>query len=249
MVDAHPVAVAQEEIHTKVREIVRAFLIGRERGKVKVLDAAAGNGYMTKWLVEQGADVTPLDLFCNDWKVPEVKCYHSDFNKRIEVSDNTFDLTISIETIEHLENPFLFIRELARVTKPNGVIIITTPNVHSIRSRIKYVFSGLPTLFEYVKDDHMGQHISPVSIGQFLYGFNMARLKLIDLYTTGPKPSFVVSICFSLINIITLQGVMFLKAKRSLDPDHYLNVLSHKQLRELNRDVSLIVVAQKCVGA
>jgi SAM-dependent methyltransferase len=241
MNDTHPIS--QVEIHTKVREIANSLL----KGKVKVIDAAAGNGYMTKWLMEHGAEVTPFDISCSDWKMTDIKCNYSDFNKRIEADDNTFDIGISIETIEHVENPFHFIRELSRVTKPNGLIIITTPNVHSIRSRIKFLFCGLPTLFEYIQDDHMGQHISPVSIGQFLYGFKMANLKLVDIYSTGPKPSFLVSICLSLVNSVTSIGMALLKAQRKSDPEFYLNVLSRDQLRELNGEVSLIVVARKSV--
>lgn len=241
MDDTHPVA--QVEIHTKIRELVHPYLTGKN--KVKVLDAAAGNGYMTKWLVERRAEVTPLDISSDDWKVSDVKCKYSDFNKRFEVGDEEFDMAISIETIEHVENPFYFLRELSRVTKPNGTVFITTPNVHSIRSRIKFFFCGLPTLFEYIQDDHMGQHISPVSIGQFLYGFKMANLELVDIYTTGPRSSFPMSTVLSLINGMTSFGVALLKSKRKSDPDYYLNILSPNQLKELNRDVSLIVVAQK----
>jgi SAM-dependent methyltransferase len=156
-----------------------------------------------------------------------------------------FGLVVSTETIEHLENPFHFIRELSRVTKPNGVIIITTPNVHSIRSRLKYLFCGLPTLFEYVADDNMGQHISPVSIGQFLYAFSRSDLRLVGIYTTGPKVSLSVSVLLSFLNLVTSFGLRKLRAKRKSYPDYYLNTLSHKQVEELNRDVSLIIVAKK----
>jgi 2-polyprenyl-3-methyl-5-hydroxy-6-metoxy-1,4-benzoquinol methylase len=48
------------------------------------------------------------------------------------VGDGLFDATVSIETIEHLENPRAFFREMARVTRSGGWIIVTTPNqLHS----------------------------------------------------------------------------------------------------------------------
>jgi SAM-dependent methyltransferase len=46
------------------------------------------------------------------------------------------DATVSIETIEHLENPRAFVRELVRVTRPGGVIVITTPNQLSLLSKL-----------------------------------------------------------------------------------------------------------------
>lgn len=42
--------------------------------------------------------------------------------------DNTFDTVIAGEILEHLENPFAFLRECKRVVKSGGCVIITTPN-------------------------------------------------------------------------------------------------------------------------
>ena len=234
--------ISQLAIHTKVREVLEPLLSSLPK---KILDAAAGNGYLTEWLISRGATVTPFDISREDWRVPAVQCRYSDFNQRIDADDDYFDISVSIETIEHLENPFQFIRELGRVTKPTGIVLITTPNVHSIRSRIKYLFSGMPTLFEYTADDHMGQHISPVSIGQFLYAFKSAKLVLGDLYTTGPKSSVLVDTILGALNHMMALGIRALKSSRKADFDHFLNVLRSEQIRELNRDVSLIVVARK----
>lgn len=234
--------ISQMAIHTKVRDVLDPFLTSLPK---RVLDAAAGNGYLTEWLLSRGATVTPFDISSEDWRVPSVQCCYSDFDQGLDADDNYFDVSVSIETIEHLENPFHFIRELGRVTKPNGAIIITTPNVHSIRSRIKYLFCGMPTLFEYTADDHMGQHISPVSIGQFLYAFKSANLMLTDLYTTGPKSSVFVEGVLRALDRLTALGLGAIRSSRRADLDHFLNVLPPEKIRELNRDVSLIVVAKK----
>ncbi|MBC8110718.1 MAG: class I SAM-dependent methyltransferase, partial [Verrucomicrobia bacterium] len=42
--------------------------------------------------------------------------------------DNTFDWIISFQVIEHIENDDLFVKEIHRVLKPGGKVIITTPN-------------------------------------------------------------------------------------------------------------------------
>ena len=56
-------------------------------------------------------DITPKDIYC--WE---------------EIEDETFDLVISGQAFEHIEYPWLTIREIARVLKPSGFCIIIAPN-------------------------------------------------------------------------------------------------------------------------
>jgi 2-polyprenyl-3-methyl-5-hydroxy-6-metoxy-1,4-benzoquinol methylase len=46
------------------------------------------------------------------------------------------DAVVAVETIEHLENPRRFMRELARIAKPGGLIIVTTPNQLSLLGKM-----------------------------------------------------------------------------------------------------------------
>lgn len=55
---------------------------------------------------------------------------------RIDLPDGRADVVVAVETIEHLENPRAFMRELARLTKPGGWVIVTTPNQLSLLSKI-----------------------------------------------------------------------------------------------------------------
>ncbi|MBI1833788.1 MAG: class I SAM-dependent methyltransferase [Candidatus Andersenbacteria bacterium] len=50
-------------------------------------------------------------------------------NLPLPVADNTFDVTLSYETLEHVPWPRKYIQELVRVTKPGGAIVLTTPTV------------------------------------------------------------------------------------------------------------------------
>jgi len=43
--------------------------------------------------------------------------------------DNEFDAVLSFETIEHMPDPETFLKELARVIKSNGELVLTTPNI------------------------------------------------------------------------------------------------------------------------
>ncbi|MBI4203259.1 MAG: methyltransferase domain-containing protein [Chloroflexi bacterium] len=43
--------------------------------------------------------------------------------------DGEFDVVLCLETVEHLAEPEKLVKELSRVIKPNGTMVLTTPNV------------------------------------------------------------------------------------------------------------------------
>lgn len=52
----------------------------------------------------------------------------------LPLADGDADVVAAVETIEHLENPRAFCRELARVARPGGWVVVTTPNQLSLLS-------------------------------------------------------------------------------------------------------------------
>jgi ubiquinone/menaquinone biosynthesis C-methylase UbiE len=44
------------------------------------------------------------------------------------LTDNTYDVVVSFQVIEHIEDDELFLREINRVMKPGGIALLTTPN-------------------------------------------------------------------------------------------------------------------------
>ncbi len=47
--------------------------------------------------------------------------------KKIPFQDNYFDYVLSLETLEHAPNPLIFLKEIQRVLKPNGLLIMSLP--------------------------------------------------------------------------------------------------------------------------
>ncbi len=62
--------------------------------------------------------------------------------------DNVADIVCAVETIEHLENPRAFVRELVRLTRPGGLIIVTTPNQLSLLSKLTLIFKNQFNAFQ-----------------------------------------------------------------------------------------------------
>jgi len=52
---------------------------------------------------------------------------------------NSFDVVSLWDLIEHLDNPFGFLRETARILKPGGIVLILTPNHDSLITRMGYL--------------------------------------------------------------------------------------------------------------
>lgn len=110
--------------------------------KGRVLDAPAGAGAMSRLLAKRGYDVTAFDLNEREFAAKEVPLVTGDMNRPLPFRDGSFDYVVCIDGIEHLENPYLAIREFARILKPGGELFISTPNICAFRSRTRYFLTG-----------------------------------------------------------------------------------------------------------
>ena len=66
--------------------------------------------------------------------------------KELPVPDESFDMIILTEVIEHVIFPQILISEIARMLKPSGVLLISTPNIHMIGNRLAMLF-GVDKIF------------------------------------------------------------------------------------------------------
>jgi 2-polyprenyl-3-methyl-5-hydroxy-6-metoxy-1,4-benzoquinol methylase len=66
----------------------------------------------------------------------------------VPLADGFADVVCAVETIEHLENPRAFMRELVRLTKPGGWVIVTTPNQLSLLSKLTLVLKNQFSAFQ-----------------------------------------------------------------------------------------------------
>ncbi len=108
---------------------------GSIRGKV-VYDLSAGSGYIAHLFEEAGADVKIFDLFPEQNTFAKAKCEKIDLQEKFPIEDSSVDIALLGETIEHFPNQYFFFKETARILKPNGILILTTPNSSSLRSRL-----------------------------------------------------------------------------------------------------------------
>lgn len=103
-----------------------------------VCDFGAGKGTFANRLAEvRGLQVLAIDITERPADLsPDVQWLRADLNERLPVESMACSAVVSIEVIEHLENPRATFRELYRVLRPGGVVVLTTPNCENIRSYI-----------------------------------------------------------------------------------------------------------------
>lgn len=137
--DERHLQLAADGVHAKIREQVAALQLGGG----KLLDAPCGAGVLSASLGKLGFDVHGLDIEVHPaQKLDGDRFRLADLNAGIPFDDRSFDVVVSVEGIEHLEAPKRFVRELARVLKPGGRLVLSTPNPLNVASRWRFFTRG-----------------------------------------------------------------------------------------------------------
>jgi len=116
-----------------------------------VLELGCGNTNFLKKLKSKGCEVEGVDYYQINPK-DGINVSKVDFEKCVlPYKDNSFDVVVTSETIEHLINPYPMLREAKRVLKPNGRLIIGTHNQTNIYCRLFFLFGKINGTFNVSK--------------------------------------------------------------------------------------------------
>ena len=122
---------ARAAFHLARYEFAAQFVDGKS-----VADLACGTGFGVRYLAEQGkaANVTGVDLCEQAIQYANAKhCVQACSFVAADATDTSlppesFDVVTSFETIEHVDDDGALIAEFARILKPGGMLICSTPN-------------------------------------------------------------------------------------------------------------------------
>ncbi|MFA7097552.1 MAG: class I SAM-dependent methyltransferase [Gammaproteobacteria bacterium] len=173
---------AAPQTHEKVYQLLRERIDIRGR---RILDLPCGAGAFSARLLADGAEVVSVDIERSEsLLVPAERLVLHDANLTFPFADSEFDAVVSIEGIEHIENPFHFLRECRRVLKDGGYLIVTTPNADSFASRMKVFTRGYHKFFKPVGlGDKASGHQLAIDAVYFRGAATRTGLEVVDVST------------------------------------------------------------------
>ncbi len=186
--EAQPRRLARSGVYERVVELLADLPRGR------LLDAPAGAGALARRLAEMGFEVTCSDINAQDFAASELPFRQVDLCQALPFEDASFDYVTCIEGVEHLENPFQAVRELARVLRPGGTLVLSTPNYLNIERRLKFLITG--SFAKPVSADRLTEmgpegvamlHLSPAGYTQVKVMLDLAALRVVGLYRDRVK--------------------------------------------------------------
>ncbi len=133
----------------------------------QTVDLGGGSGALGLRLRDRGYRVTIVDLAAERFGA-DLPFVHLDLNTpdlAERLGAGSFDLVSAVEVIEHLESPIGFLRNVGALLKPAGRAVLTTPNVDSAPSRVKFLLTGKLRMMDERSDP---THISPVFADLFV---------------------------------------------------------------------------------
>jgi len=112
-------------------------LDARASAMERLVDVGCGAGDLLRALGKRAHRYIGVDLVqYEDFPINAAEFVAADLNSGIPLEDCSADVVVAIETIEHLENPRAFMRDLMRLARPGGLVLVTTPNQLSLLSKL-----------------------------------------------------------------------------------------------------------------
>lgn len=142
------------------------------------LDLGAGSGALGLRLRERGFNVLGVDQ--RTPPSPPIPWVELDLNTPgfdHTLGKNEYDLITAVEVIEHLENPYAFLRGIRSLLKPSGIALLTTPNLGNLPSRIQFLLKGTLRYFDARGEPtHISPLFTPILLEKILPSVGLRRV-------------------------------------------------------------------------
>lgn len=128
----------------------------------RVLDVGCAGGYVSALLTRLGYRVTGIELnarMAAQARRTGIEVLEHDLEEPLPLPDDSFDGVHACEIIEHLFDTEGFLREMHRVLRPGGVLVVSTPNLNSLGNRFRVLAGRSLPMWGIAPGDHHGGHI------------------------------------------------------------------------------------------
>lgn len=168
---------------------------------LKALDVGCGGGFSCEYMAARGVSVSGID---QSQKCIEAATQHAIINgfeieyrcgvaEQMPYADQSFDVVVCVDVLEHVEDVNRVIAEIFRILKPNGLFFFDTIN-RNFKSRLVMIWLMENILGEIEPGVHdWNKFIKPVEIVKLLHqsGFADIEIKGFDIFGEALRLNFV----------------------------------------------------------
>jgi 2-polyprenyl-3-methyl-5-hydroxy-6-metoxy-1,4-benzoquinol methylase len=171
---------AAPHLHDECMSVIKSLGLPH---KARALDLGAGEGAFSQRLIDEGFQVNAAEFEVGRFRA-DAPCQNIDLNMDFRQKwGEAFDLVVAIEILEHLHNPRHFIANCLGLLKNDGHLLVTSPNVESWLSRIRFLRDGRFLWFDE-SDYYSYGHLTPIFSWQVKQICREVGAELIQLSST-----------------------------------------------------------------
>lgn len=204
----------------------------------RLLELGTGGGNLAKQAKDKGFEVVAQDINKDNFRYKdEIEFIQGDLNQGLHFDDRSFDYTVILETIEHLQNPYFVLSEINRILKVGGILVLSTPNILNLKSRFRFLFEGTYDYFrepplEVFKHKFINVHIFAYKYPELEYILFDTNFEVEGVFTSffEPQAKLLSLICLPIMQLRAYFKCRRVKKKSNMDYNRIFKIILSPEL-------------------
>jgi 2-polyprenyl-3-methyl-5-hydroxy-6-metoxy-1,4-benzoquinol methylase len=164
----------------------------------RILDVGCGTGWSSRLLARHGFDVVGTDLNCAAFGGAEERCsFVTSSVLELPFPDASFDVVAAYQTLEHVPDPRQALREMLRVVRRGGFVVVVGPNLLSpllgLRAMFWWPWKSRSLRRAFVRDEGMPRHAAGNTIPEAMLAFVRHNVLLVSKFFRR-EPAFTMRV-------------------------------------------------------
>lgn len=198
-----------------------------------IIEISCGKGHLLKDLKNDGYNVLGTNYSNYGDTQSDLNILDGvDITNPVALIGQKFECVIFSESIQNINDHYKVFQEIEKITSDDGLIIITTPNINSIKSRLHFLFTGFFKIkwnfigFDVPFEESFCYHNHPIHIPTDLYYIIKSNLKPISVFGFNIKIKSILMYIIFILPIYIMTKYNIKKKEPHLSKSQYRDELS-----------------------